>query len=137
MPHSLTSLPVRGALQVEAIEPTSTHALRERRSIHFQEAARATTTALSRTSTSVSGYIVRSWIAKLVICASGNARPMQSPSTTGRSQLGRRHERLQRVATADLERHDRAEPPADELLHHCDGARDRVGIGEALLPDER
>ncbi len=26
----------------------------------------------------------RSWIAKLVICASGNARPMQSASTTGR-----------------------------------------------------
>ena len=84
MPHSFTSLPVRGALQVDAIDPTSTQALRERRSIHFQEAARATTTALSRTSARVSGYIVRSWIAKLVICASGNARPMQSASTTGR-----------------------------------------------------
>src|SRR5438874_831140 len=83
MPHSFTSLPVRGALHVDAIEPTSTHALRERRSIHFQEAARAMITALSRTSASVSGYIVRSWIAKLVICASGKARPIQSASTTG------------------------------------------------------
>ena len=85
--HSLISLPVRGALQVEAIEPTSTQALRLMRSIHFQEAARATTTALSRTSARVSGYILRSWMAKLVIWASGNARPMQSPSMTGRSSI--------------------------------------------------
>ena len=85
--HSLISLPVRGALQVEAMEPTSTQALRLMRSIHFQLAARATTTALSRTSARVSGYICRSWMAKLVIWASGNARPMQSPSTTGRSSI--------------------------------------------------
>ena len=77
-------MPVRGALHVEAMEPTSTHALRLIRSIHFQLAARATTTALSRTSASVSGYMRKSWMAKLVICASGNARPMQSASTTGR-----------------------------------------------------
>src|SRR5262249_32999555 len=83
MPHSLTSLPVRGALQVEAMEPTATQAVRESRSIHFHDAARATTPALSRTSTRVSGYIWRSWMAKLVICASGKARPMQSASTTG------------------------------------------------------
>ena len=88
--HSFTSLPVRGALHVDAMEPTSTHALRLIRSIHFQLAARATTTALSRTSTRVSGYICRSWMAKLVICASGNARPMQSASTTGQVQSGRR-----------------------------------------------
>jgi hypothetical protein len=84
MPHSLTSLPVRGALQVPAMEPTATQAVRERRSIHFHDSARATITALSRTSASVSGYIGRSWMANDVICASGNARPMQSPSTTGR-----------------------------------------------------
>ena len=78
IPHSFTSLPVRGALQVDAIEPTATHAVRESRSIHFQLSARATITALFRTSTSVSGYICRSWMAKLVICASGNARPMLS-----------------------------------------------------------
>src|SRR2546428_109836 len=75
MAHSLTSLPVRGALQVEAMEPTATQAVRESRSIHFHEAARATTTALSRTSTRVSGYIWRSWMAKLVICASGAENP--------------------------------------------------------------
>ena len=51
----LTSAPVRGALQVAAIEPTSTQALRLMRSIHFQLAARATITALSRTSTRVNG----------------------------------------------------------------------------------
>ena len=36
MPHSLTSAPVRGALQVEAIEPISTQIFRLARSIHFQ-----------------------------------------------------------------------------------------------------
>ena len=84
--HSFTSFPVRGALQVAAMEPTATQAVRERRSIHFHDAARATTTAFSRTSTSVSGYIGRSWMANEVICASGKARPMQSASTTGRSR---------------------------------------------------
>src|SRR2546427_11489947 len=84
--QSLISLPVRGALQVAAMEPTATQAVRERRSIHFHDAARATTTALWRTSTSVSGYILRAWMAKDVIWASGNARPMQSPSTTGRAR---------------------------------------------------
>src|SRR5262245_2774673 len=84
---SLIPLPVRGALQVDPIEPTSTQSLRLIRSIHFQDAARDTTTALSRTSARVSGYIRRSWIAKLVIWASGNARPMQSPSITGRSSI--------------------------------------------------
>ena len=68
------------------MEPTATQAVRESRSIHFQLSARATITALSRTSTSVSGYMRRSWMAKLVIWASGNARPMQSASTTGRSR---------------------------------------------------
>ena len=87
MAQSLISWPVRGALQVEAMEPTSTQALRLMRSIHFQEAARATTTALSRTSARVSGYMRRSWMAKLVIWASGKARPMQSPSITGRSSI--------------------------------------------------
>jgi len=72
-------------LQVAAIEPTATQAVRDRRSIQGHDAARATTTALSRTSTSVSGYIGRSWMASDVIWASGKARPMQSASTTGRS----------------------------------------------------
>src|SRR2546429_10011518 len=84
MPHSFTSLPVRGALHVPAMEPTATHAVRDSRSIHVHDCARATMTALSRTSASVSGYIGRSWIAKEVIFASGKARPMQAPSTTGR-----------------------------------------------------
>ena len=135
--HSLISLPVRGALQVEAMEPTSTQALRLMRSIHFQDAARATTTALSRTSASVSGYIWRSWMAKLVIWASGNARPMQSPSITGRSSIAARHEGLDGVAAADLERHHRAELPAEVLLHHGDGERHRLGVGEPLLAHQR
>ncbi len=84
MPHSLTSFPVRGALQVAATEPTSTQALRLNRSIHFQLAARATMTSLSRTSARVRGNGERPPIAKLVIWASGNARPIASASTTGR-----------------------------------------------------
>ena len=47
------------------------------------------------------------------------------------------HEGLDGVAAADLERHDGAERPAEILLHHGDGARDRVRVGEALLTDQR
>src|SRR5207253_10818270 len=83
MAHSFTSLPVRGALHVPAMEPTATQAVRESRSIHFHVAARGTTTPLSRTSASVSGQGRRSWIANDVIWASGNARPIASASTTG------------------------------------------------------
>ena len=43
MPHSFTSRPVRGALQVEAIEPISTQILRDTRSIHFQLGTLVTT----------------------------------------------------------------------------------------------
>jgi hypothetical protein len=47
------------------------------------------------------------------------------------------HERLDRVAPADLERHDGAERPAQVFLHHGDGAGDRVRVGEPLLADQR
>ena len=67
MPCVFTSAPVRGALQVAAIEPTSVQTLRLMRSIHFQLAARATMTSLSRMSARVSGNIGRSAMAKLVI----------------------------------------------------------------------
>src|SRR6267142_1428782 len=77
MAHSLISLPVRGALQVEATEPTSTQALRLMRSIHFQ------------------------------------------------------------LAAPDLERHHGPELPAEILLHHGDGERHGLGIGEALLAHQR
>ncbi len=70
-PHALTSAAVRGALHVAATEPTSAQTFRLIRSIHFQLAARETTTALSRTSASVSGNGRRSPIAKLECCASG------------------------------------------------------------------
>ena len=36
MPQRLTSAPVRGALQVAAMEPNSVQSLRLARSIHFQ-----------------------------------------------------------------------------------------------------
>ena len=71
MPQSFTSRPVRGALQVEAIEPTSTHIFRDRRSIHFQDGTLATIPSTPRGSTSESGQGFRSPTAKLVICASG------------------------------------------------------------------
>jgi len=89
------------------------------------------------TSMSVSGYMRRSWMAKLVICASGKARPMQSAVHDGKAKERGSEEGLERVAAADLERHDRAEPPAEVLLHHRDGARDRSRVGEPLLADER
>ncbi len=117
--HSLTSLPVRGALQVDAIEPTSTQALRLIRSIHFQVAARATTTALSRTSARVSGYILQ--------IVDGEARHLRLGERAAHAvavdhrevQHRGAHEGLDRVAAADLERHHGAELPPEVLLHHA------------------
>ena len=71
MPHFFTSAPVRGALQVEAIEPYSTQILRLTRSIHFQVGTFSTTNSSPRTSTVVSGQGLRSPTATEVICASG------------------------------------------------------------------
>jgi hypothetical protein len=48
MPHSLTSAPVRGALQVEAIEPISTQIFRLTRSIHFQSGTCVTIASIPR-----------------------------------------------------------------------------------------
>ncbi|MND05376.1 hypothetical protein D3C83_261290 [compost metagenome] len=55
MPQSFTSRPVRGALQVDAIEPVSTQALRLMRSIHFQLGTFCTITSIPRQSTNASG----------------------------------------------------------------------------------
>jgi hypothetical protein len=55
MPQSLTSRPVRGALQVEAIEPYSTQILRLTRSIHFHVGTLSTIDSRPRTSTVESG----------------------------------------------------------------------------------
>src|SRR5215471_7290939 len=71
MPHFLISAPVRGALQVEAVEPYSTQILRLTRSIHFQVGTLSTTDSRPRTSTDVSGHGLRSPTAAEVICASG------------------------------------------------------------------
>jgi hypothetical protein len=71
MAQRLTSAPRRGALQVAATEPNSMQTLRLMRSIHFQSAARVTTTSFPRGSTEVSGAGARSPTAKVVICASG------------------------------------------------------------------
>src|SRR5205823_11694969 len=48
-----------------------------------------------------------------------------------------RHERLDRVAAADLQRHDGSEAATEVLLHHPHRMLDRARIGEALLADER
>src|SRR5471030_1302791 len=71
MPHFLISAPVRGALQVDAIEPYSAQILRLTRSIHFQVGTDCTTDSSPRTSTVVSGHGTRSPTATEVICASG------------------------------------------------------------------
>src|SRR5262249_1565746 len=47
------------------------------------------------------------------------------------------HQRLDRIATADLERHDAAEAILRVLLHQCHRARDGAAVGEALLADQR
>ena len=62
---------------------------------------------------------------------------MASASTTGRSSSAAAMNGWMRVAAADLDRHHRAEPPAEMLLHHADGARDVLRVGEPLLADER
>ena len=119
------------------MEPTSTQTLRLIRSIHFQLAARETITALSRTSARLRGYIWRSWMAKLVIWASGNARPMQSASTTGRSSMAAAMKgwmALPPPISSDITARNR---PAQVLLHHGDGEGHRLRIGQALLTHER
>ena len=52
-------------------------------------------------------------------------------------QVRRRHQRLDRIPAADLERHDPAEPVAGVALHQLDGARDGAAVGQALLADQR
>src|SRR5687767_12624468 len=71
IPHFLTSAPVRGALQVEAIEPYSPHILRLTRSIHFQVGTLPTTDSRLAASTERSGPGFRSPTATEVRGASG------------------------------------------------------------------
>ena len=134
--HSLTSRPVRGALQVDAMEPTSTQTLRLIRSIHFQLAARETTTALSRTSARVRGYIWQIVDGEAGHLGFGKRAPHAVGVHHRPVEHGRRHEGLDGVAAADLERHHGAERPAEVLLHHGDGEGHRLRVGEALLADE-
>jgi len=106
------------------------------RSIHFQLAARATTTALSRTSEGqrVHLQIVDGEAGHLGF---GECAPHAVAVHHGQVEHGRGHERLDGVAPADLERHHGVELPAEVLLHHGDGQRHGLGIGEPLLTDER
>ena len=57
MPHSLTSRPVRGALAVGAVLPSTVQTARLMRSTHFGLSAWVTTTALPRTSPTAIGNI--------------------------------------------------------------------------------
>src|SRR6267143_3577370 len=54
----------------------------------------------------------------------------------GQAEHGRGHERLDRVAAADLERHHGGKAPVQVLLHHPHRALDRARIGEPLLADQ-
>ena len=51
--------------------------------------------------------------------------------------MGRRHQRLDAVAAADLERHHRAELRSQQLFLDLDSARNIATVGEPLLADER
>ena len=60
-----------------------------------------------------------------------------SASTTGNPEMRRRHQRLDAVAAADLQRHDGAELAAGIFLLDLHGAGDVAAVGEALLADQR
>jgi hypothetical protein len=51
--------------------------------------------------------------------------------------VGRRHQRLDAVAAADLERHDRVELRSQQPLLNFDRAGDVAAVGEPLLADKR
>jgi hypothetical protein len=51
--------------------------------------------------------------------------------------VSRRHQRLDGIAAADLERHDPAELIAGVLLHQGHGAGDGAAVGQPLLADQR
>jgi hypothetical protein len=139
MPQRFTSAPVRGALQVDATEPTSTQILRLTRSIHFQvvtlhdDSPPRTSTVGEWAAARAAG---RRW-RRLVICASGKARPMH---------VGVDHRNASRWAAAisgwmalpppissDM---IGAEAAALVALHHLDGARDGAAVREPLLSDQ-
>jgi hypothetical protein len=48
-----------------------------------------------------------------------------------------RHQRLDRVPTADLERHDSSELAAGMFLHQRDRAGNGAAVGQPLLTDQR
>ena len=84
-PQSLTSRPVRGALQVNAREPSSMHTRRLIRSTQTQSSASVITMPLPRMSHRLNGAQDSAPTAKLVWNTAGKARPMPSPSITGKS----------------------------------------------------
>ncbi len=52
-------------------------------------------------------------------------------------EMGRRHQRLDRISAADLERHDPAKFLADMLFHQRHGAGDGAAVGQPFLADQR
>ena len=131
-PQSLTSRPVRGALQVADVEPTSVQTLRDMRSIHFQLAALATIASLSRQSTSVSGYICRSPMAKRrhLRFRIGAAHGVGVDDRNVEHCAG--EEGRQRVAAADLHAHHGAERLAGIFFHQLHGAGEMGRIDRAV-----
>lgn len=69
--HRFTSAPVRGALQVAAIDPVSTVRTLLARSIHFHVGTEVMMASMPRGSTRESGQGWSPAMAKLVIWASG------------------------------------------------------------------
>ena len=52
-------------------------------------------------------------------------------------QMRRRHQRLDRIAAADLQRHDPSEVAAGMRLHQRHRPRDGAAVGQPLLSDQR
>jgi len=127
---------VRGALQVDAIEPYSTQILRETRSIHFQgrhllddrlEAAHVD-----------GGKRIGHEI------ADGDARHLRLGVGTahhvgvdhGAHEMRGGHQRLDGIASPDLERHDAAEGTARVLLMSATARAIGAAVSQPFLPDK-
>ena len=76
-------------------------------------------------------------MAKVVIWASGNARPMQSASTTGRpvrAATWKLWSEFDPPISSDM---TAANGPAETLREHLDRTGGDIGVGEPLLTDQR
>jgi hypothetical protein len=124
MPHSLTSCPVRGALQVDPLHPLPARHLGHDR----LDAARVIEHAGIRAQ-------VTDRDTRHLRFGVGAAHRIGIDHRE--TEMGRRHQWLDAIAATDFERHDRAKFLTEQALLDLDGAGDVAAVGEALLADQR